>query len=74
MTDDWPSHAEELTRKTSDTLTDLVYRLDQGEITEREAIVALGAIWDCTAGLVDRGVMDLVAQTRSELMRNQSCV
>lgn len=65
MKDDWPSHTEELTRKTAEALNDLAYRHSAGEISAEAAFVAAGVLWDVTAGLVDRDLMDLLTQVRA---------
>lgn len=63
--DDWPTHQAELTRKTSDALADLAHRLEEGEITAEAAFIAAGIMWDCTAGLIDRELMELIVQARA---------
>jgi hypothetical protein len=65
--DNWPSHTAELTRKLSETLADLAWKVEQGEVKPAEAFVAVGALWDTTAGLIERETLDLLNQLRLEL-------
>ena len=64
MSDDWPSHADELTRKVSETLHDLLWRYENGKLSAKQVYVALGALWDTCAGLIKPDMMDLLNQTR----------
>lgn len=63
--DEWPSHTEELTRKVSDVLNDVVWRVEHGTLTAGDAYVILGFVYDTVAGLIDRDLMDLTLQVRA---------
>ena len=67
MTDDWPSHREELARKTLDSVSDLLHRADLGQITSREAWLALGVIYDTVSGLVHPDILDVLTKARAEV-------
>lgn len=67
MTDDWPSHREELARKTLDSVSDLLHRADLGQITNREAWLALGVIYDTVSGLVHPEILDVLTKARAEV-------
>lgn len=70
--DDWPSHQSELSRKTLATLEDHMQRHNDGRITLEQLHVVVGALWDTTAGLVDRDVMNLLSAVHEDIRKNLS--
>lgn len=48
------TYAEELERKTLDTVERLALRHEQGVLDNRTLAIAMQAVWDATGGLVDQ--------------------
>lgn len=71
LMDDWPSHLEELTRKTSVQLTKLCNAYDAERISKREFFLALTCLYNATSGLIAKDLMDLMADIDKEL-RNEN--
>lgn len=67
-TDDWPSFADELSRKTSDQLQLWMDRYDRGVIGLATTLSVVSALYDATSGLVHRDLMDLIADVHKELL------
>ncbi|CAO3459590.1 hypothetical protein [Azospirillum argentinense] len=67
VNDDWPSHTEELTRKAMEVAERVLWQLERGEVSKREAWLILGHVWDTVSGLVHKDVMDALAQTRGSI-------
>lgn len=65
--DEWPSHVEELTRKTTLAVQALVERYERGEIEAKELCTALGALWDTVSGLVDDDLSHMIAELHSDI-------
>ncbi|MTH61126.1 hypothetical protein [Paracoccus litorisediminis] len=61
MTDDWPNHHEELTRKTVQELQKWASRAEAGTITQIMWLSILSVLYDTTSGLIDKEVSDLIA-------------
>lgn len=67
VSDDWPSHADELTRKTSEQLAKWNGAYSAGAISKREFYITVSALYDATMGLIHRDVSDLMADIHKEL-------
>lgn len=65
--DDWPSHTEELSRKTAVQLDKWSKAYDAKKITRREFYIALSALYDATSGLIDKDLMNLIADIDKQL-------
>ncbi|MDE4297176.1 hypothetical protein PXK56_18485 [Phaeobacter gallaeciensis] len=65
--DDWPSHTEELTRKTSEQLDKWSKAYDAGKITKREFFIVVTTLYDTTSGLIKKDLSDLIADIHAEL-------
>lgn len=65
--DEWPSHTDELSRKVSAQLDKWSQAYERGAITKREYYILITALYDATAGLVHRDLMDLMADIHTEL-------
>lgn len=61
MTDDWPSHHQELTRKTADQVKIWGERYDKGQAPLSVWIGVLGALWHTTSGLIDEDVSRMIS-------------
>ncbi|WP_326894534.1 hypothetical protein U8P73_36075 (plasmid) [Rhizobium beringeri] len=66
-TDDWPSHADELGRKTSEVLAKWTGAYDAGRITIKEYYLVIVSLYDSTSGLMPREISDLLANIEKEL-------
>lgn len=69
MTDanEWPSHTDELGRKTTDVIERLMASYDAGKITLREIYLTVSMIYDTVSGLAPKDVCDLLADLHKEL-------
>ena len=67
MADDWPSHTEELTRKTATSINRWVAAHNSGVITKRELFICLTGIYDSVSGLIEKDLMDLIADILQDL-------
>lgn len=72
MMDDWPSHTQELTRKTATALDVWADKYNSGLITKREFFVIVSALYDATSGLIDRDVSDLMADIHKTLISGKA--
>lgn len=66
-TDEWPSFADELTRKSAQTLDRWLERFDRNKITKRELFVLVDALWDCTSGLAHEDFLRTLEAIHKEL-------
>lgn len=66
--DDWPSHGQELTRKTADQIQIWGERHDRGLIDARTWLCIISALYDTTSGLIDKDVSDLLADLHREAL------
>lgn len=62
-----PTIAEELERKTSESVYEVLRQVHAKEIEPDTARSLLKAIWDISSGLVSRELMDLMAESRDAL-------
>lgn len=56
-----PTHKEEIERKTWETLTLWVERVERRQCAPRDAEIALETLWGVSAGLVSRDAMDTLS-------------
>jgi hypothetical protein len=68
--DDWPSHTQELTRKTSEQLQIWSDRFDAGTITPKTMLCVVATLYDTTSGLIERDLSTLLANIHRDLMRS----
>lgn len=61
-----PTVREELDRKTIDTLVQVLELAELGRITRGRVGITARAIWDATAGLVSREVMEQISKVIEE--------
>lgn len=69
--DDWPSHTAELTRKASEQLAKWSEKYDQGKISRREFYIALTVLYDTTSGLIEKELMNLIADIDKDLRKGK---
>lgn len=62
-----PSIEEELERKANETLMQVLTAFDAGEIDAEIVVAIIATIWDVTAGLISRELMDMLADTRDAM-------
>lgn len=55
-----PTLYEEINRKALETLEGLVGKHRDGDLSDKEFTVGLGAIYDCLAGLADKEIIQYV--------------
>lgn len=67
MSDDWPSHGEELARKAIELVNDRVAKLERQEITQDQAYAAIDAVYLICQGLIPWDDADLIYQVRNQL-------
>lgn len=74
--DEWPSHQQELTRKTAEHVAHLANLYQSNSIGVEAWEAALSAIWHVTSGLIDQDVSSLISELHREAMldaaRNRS--
>ena len=68
MTDDWPSHHQELTRKTADQVKIWGDRYEQGQAPLSTWIAVLGTLWHTTSGLIDEDVSRLISDLHRDAL------
>ena len=66
-TDNWPSFADELGRKTSAALERWTRNYELEKVTLKEFFIAVTALYDATSGLVPKEVSDLLADIEKDL-------
>jgi len=64
---EWVSFNTELTRKLEQQIERWVKNHTEGKITDRELFVAVSALWDTCAGLVQEGPLRMLEQIHTEL-------
>lgn len=64
--DEYLGISGELNRKTVEEIERLVHARDVGEISEATMVACLGSVWNVTAGLVERDIMNAVGRTLNE--------
>jgi len=69
--DDWPSHGQELARKSLAVIHQWMMDCEAGEITEAELTRLIGGIYDATSGLMPKDDMNVIANLHEELRRAQ---
>ena len=67
--DDWPSHHQELSRKTAEQLQLWVDRYERGEARPAAMIVVLSVLYDTTSGLIDKDLSTLIADLHRDMTR-----
>ncbi|KAA5604383.1 hypothetical protein F1188_16105 [Roseospira marina] len=72
MPDDWPTHTQELSRKLSDLLGTIAWKLEHGKMSPKAAFIAVDTALDLCQGLADHEVIELTNQTRLALRREIS--
>ena len=60
------SAPEELSRKTAEVIVGLFDRLNEGEITTREAHIAATAAFNSVSGMINRETLELITQAMRE--------
>lgn len=68
--DDWPTLAEELERKSLQTLEKLMDKHAEGKISDRELYLVAGVIWDTVSGLAPAKVLRILEAVRKEIKGN----
>ena len=66
-TDNWPSLAEELGRKTSAQLEKWTTAYEAGTLSKREYYITVSALYDATSGIIDKAVSNLLADIHRDL-------
>lgn len=67
MTDDWPSHREELTRKLTETINRHMRGHADGKLSDLEFYRVVSALWDTCSGLVEGPPLRLLEEIHKEL-------
>lgn len=67
-TDNWPSLAEELHRKTADILDKRMKQYEDGKITFREFFLIVNDLYDATSGLATKEISNLLADIHKGLL------
>lgn len=62
MSDEWPSHNQEMTRKTAQSLGDWIEKLESGDITDREFGLIVTALYDATSGMIEKDTSVFLAE------------
>lgn len=68
MTDDWPSHHQELTRKTADQVKIWGDRFDAGTAPLSTWIAVLSTLWHTTSGLIDEDVSRMISDLHRDAL------
>ena len=71
MTDEWPSFAQELSRKVTEQIEKWSRAYDAGSITKREFYILICGLSDATSGLVTADVRDLLSTIHAALRAKQ---
>jgi hypothetical protein len=66
-TDNWPSFAEELGRKSTDVIEKWMKAYDTGRISLKEFYLIAVSLYDSTSGLVPKEISELLANIEKEL-------
>ena len=69
--DDWPSHGQELARKSLTVIEQWMLDNQAGRITDAELLRLVGGIYDVTSGLMPAADMNVIANLHEELRRAQ---
>jgi len=64
---EWLSFNEELSRKTAATVKRWVAAHNSGVISKRELFICLNGIYDSVSGLIEKDLMDLIADILKDL-------
>lgn len=67
---EWPTHVEELTRKTSEQLQVWTDRFDQGIISPTTLLCVVATLYDTTSGLIERDLSTLLADIHRDLSKS----
>ncbi|PZR92033.1 MAG: hypothetical protein DI537_14500 [Stutzerimonas stutzeri] len=68
-TDDWPSFAQELGRKTTEQLEKWSRAFEAGKITWLAYYVLVSGLYDATSGIIPKDVSDLLADIHRDLRK-----
>ncbi|SCW95950.1 hypothetical protein [Ancylobacter rudongensis] len=68
--DDWPSHAEELGRKSLEVLEKWMKAYNAGKITRRELYILVSGLYDAISGLAPNADLDVIGAVHQELRTN----
>lgn len=71
--DEFPSLREELNRKTAEALARALQQYGEGLLNAAELNAALEYMWECTAGLVDKDLMDGISEAREIVPKTNVC-
>jgi hypothetical protein len=66
-TDDWPSLAQELGRKTTEQIERFSRAYDAARIDKKTFFLVLTALNDATSGIIPKDVSDLIAEIDKDL-------
>lgn len=69
--DDWPSYADELTRKASEVLDRWITRHEAGKITKRELFILTDGLWDTISGLAHEDFVRTLEALHQELRKKK---
>lgn len=72
MFDNWPSHTDELSRKTLNQLSEWSDKYEKNEITNHEFFLIINVLYDTTSGLVTREVSTLLARVHADIAKNET--
>lgn len=67
MDTEWPTHHQELTRKTVEELQKRTDQFERGEISIEVFVLILSVLYDTTSGMIDKEVSNLIADLHWEL-------
>lgn len=68
MVDDWPSHSEELARKSLETVARWTRLHAQGRIRDRDLYLIVDAVCDTISGLIPDDDLQSIYAIRQELL------
>jgi hypothetical protein len=69
-----PSIKQELERKTLDELQRLILALEHGKVSPSQFNAAVRSLWQATAGLVSKDIMNLIEQTKAQLLTDDDAI
>lgn len=72
MFDTWPSHTDELSRKTLNQLLEWSDKYEKNEITSHEYFLIINVLYDTTSGLVASEVSTLFAHIHTDIVKNET--
>lgn len=69
QSDDWPTHSEELGRKTLAVVAKWSAVYEKSGITKREFYILISGLYDATSGIIPKADGDVIAAIHEELRR-----